>query len=85
LTGLIVALAAGYATRKILRGQALLALLACGIFLPLDNLASAAEFTPLLSLGLLAKFGLVLLIESMTLMRSFPRLSLLGDPVAETV
>ncbi|MGA2539152.1 MAG: DUF6418 domain-containing protein [Terracidiphilus sp.] len=85
LTGLIVAVAAGYATRKILRGQALLALLACGIFLPLDNLASAAEFTPLLSLGLLAKFGLVLLVESMTLMRSFARISTPGDPVAETI
>jgi hypothetical protein len=63
LTGAIIALSAGYVARKILLGQVLLALVAFGIYLPFSNLASAAEFTPLLSFGLLAKFAIIGFIE----------------------
>jgi hypothetical protein len=62
-SGIFIAILAAYLTRKILSGQALLVVVAAGLFVPLSNIASAAEFTPLLSLGLLAKFCILVLLE----------------------
>ena len=68
LSGAIIAVFAGYATRKVLQGQVLMTIVALGIYLPISNIASAAEFTPLASLGLLAKIGLVACLELRNLM-----------------
>lgn len=74
LVGLIIGLSAGYMTRKVMRAQMLRALIAFSLFLPLVNLASAAEFTTLLSFGFLAKVVLVGLIELYQMVRA------LGNP-----
>jgi hypothetical protein len=68
LSGAIIAVFAGYATRKVLQGQVLLTIVALGIYLPISNIAAAAEFTPLASLGLLAKIGVVACLELRNLM-----------------
>ena len=71
LSGILIALAAGYATRKILLGQVLLTIVALGIYLPISAIASAAEFTPIASLGLLTKIGIVVCLELYGLMVMF--------------
>jgi hypothetical protein len=68
LSGIVIALSAGYATRKILQGQVLLTIVALSIYLPICNIASAAEFVPLASFGLLAKIGIVACMELRQLM-----------------
>jgi hypothetical protein len=68
LSGVVIAFAAGYATRKILLGQVLLTIIALGIYIPISNIASAAEFTPLISWGLLTKIGIVVCLELHALM-----------------
>lgn len=71
LSGILLALAAGYATRKILQGQVLLTIVSLGIYLPVSDIASAAEFTPLASIGLLSKIGIVVCLEVYGLMVMF--------------
>jgi len=80
LTGIILALAAGYATRKILLGQVMLTIVAIGIYLPISDVASAAEFTPLASYGLLTKIGIVVCLELYGLMVMFAPVA---NPAAE--
>ncbi len=59
-----IALITGYCIRKLLSGQVALAIVAFSVFLPIQSLASGAEFTPLLSKGLAAKLVILVVLEA---------------------